>query len=283
MLLEVVGGLWAGSLALLADATHMLSDTVALGLAFAASRIALRPPDGARSYGYQRASVLSAFVNGLTLVALAAWITIEAIQRLAAPEPVLGGLMLAVAIAGLVANLLALAILHGGDRNDINLRGALLHVLGDLLGSLAAIAAAVTILWTAWYPIDPLLSLLVAVLILRSAWDLLRRSGHILLEGAPADLDPDQLSATILAEIAPVRGVHHVHAWSLAPGRPLLTLHVDVSPGTDTGDVLRRVKTLLARRFGIHHSTIQVETEGKCGDAVCDAAAGPVAPWSEKA
>ena len=193
MVVEVIGGLAAGSLALLADAGHMLTDTLSLALAFVAFRIGRWPHDARRTYGYHRFQVLAAFVNGLTLVAIVGWIAIEAIRRLLEPVEVLGGLMLAVAVIGLVVNIAAFAILHGGDRRNLNLRGAALHVLADMLGSVAAIVAALVISITGWMPIDPLLSLLVVLLILRSAWFLLRRSGHILLEGAPEWLDEAEL------------------------------------------------------------------------------------------
>jgi cobalt-zinc-cadmium efflux system protein len=259
---ELVGGLISGSLVLLADAGHMLTDTAALLLAWLAARTARRPADRFRSYGYHRVQILAAFVNGVALLAVVAWILVEAAQRLLAPHPVMGGLMLGVAVAGLVVNLLAFALLHGGRRSDLNLRAALVHVLGDLLGSVAAIAAAIVIVVTGWLPIDPLLSVLVALLIARSAWYVVRRSTHILLEGTPDDVDVQSLRAALLDGVAGVRDVHHVHLWSLTPERPLLTLHLDVGAQADTARVLREAKGVLRQRFGIHHSTVQVEREG---------------------
>ncbi|MGH6916015.1 MAG: cation diffusion facilitator family transporter, partial [Geminicoccales bacterium] len=220
MVVEVAGGLAAGSLALIADAGHMLTDTVSLALAFVAFRIGRWPQDSRRTYGYHRFQVLAAFVNGLTLVAIVGWIAIEAIRRLLEPVEVLGGLMLAIALIGLFVNLAAFAILHGGDRRNLNIRGAALHVLADLLGSVAAIVAAMVITWTGWMPIDPLLSLLVAGLILRSAWSLVRRSAHILLEGAPDWLDDAELRDALVAAVPAVRDVHHVHVWMLTLERP---------------------------------------------------------------
>src|SRR5512132_3323871 len=224
MVAEVVGGIAAGSLALLADAGHMLTDTASLTLAWAAFRIGRRPHDAKRSYGYHRFQVLAAFVNGVALIAVVGWIAIEAIRRLLAPVAVEGGLMLVIAGLGLLVNMAAFAILHGGERENLNIRGAALHVLGDLLGSVAAIVAGGVIYATGWTPIDPLLSVLVALLILRSAWLLVRKSAHIRLEGAPDWLDVDELKEGLVAAIPAVQDVHHVHAWMLTGERPLLTM-----------------------------------------------------------
>jgi cobalt-zinc-cadmium efflux system protein len=267
MVVEVIGGLAAGSLALLADAGHMLTDTLSLALAFVAFRIGRWPQDSRRTYGYHRFQVLAAFVNGLTLVAIVGWIAIEATRRLLEPVEVLGGLMLAVAVIGLVVNIAAFAILNGGDRRNLNLRGAALHVLADMLGSVAAIVAALVISITGWMPIDPLLSLLVAVLILRSAWMLLRRSGHILLEGAPEWLDEAELRGALVAAVPAVLEVHHVHAWMLTIERPLLTLHARVAPGVDQQEALRAIHLALADRFGIEHATVQIEIGEACPPA----------------
>src|SRR5436190_176363 len=195
MLVEATGGLLSGSLALLADAGHMLTDAASLTLAWLAFRIAHRPADWQRTYGFLRFQVLAAYSNGLTLAFIAIAIVYAAIKRLYEPTEVLAGPMLAIAILGLLVNLIAFRILHGAERDNVNIKGAMLHVMGDVLGSVAAIAAALVILWTGWTPIDPLLSALVAILILRSAWLLVRESGHILLEGAPVDLDVRTLKA----------------------------------------------------------------------------------------
>lgn len=258
MVAEVIGGWLSGSLALLADAGHMFTDLAALLLAWSGLRLSQRPPDHHRTYGYHRFEVLAAFVNGLALCAIVGWIAWEAVQRLLYPVAVLGQLMLPVAILGAMVNLIVLWLLRGGDHANLNLRGALLHVAGDLLGSVAAIGAALVILATGWMPIDPLLSLLVCLLILRSAWELVRVSSHILLEGAPRDLDYDDLAADLQAAVATVQDVHHVHAWSLTPRRTLLTLHVTVAPDGDLDRVLVQIKAFLAER-GIAHSTVQVE------------------------
>jgi len=264
MLAEVVGGIAAGSLALLADAGHMLTDCASLALAWMAFRIGRRPHDARRTYGYHRFQVLAAFVNGLSLIAIVLWIAIEAVRRLLAPVEVLGGLMLAIAVLGLLVNLVAFWLLHGGDRANLNIRGAALHVMGDLLGSLAAIAAALVIFWTGWMPIDPLLSVFVALLILRSAWLLVRRSAHILLEGTPDWLDVDDLRHALKAAVPLVEDVHHVHAWMLTSERPLLTMHARVRAGADHDQVLKAIQEALRRDHGIAHATIQIE-RGGCG------------------
>ncbi|HYZ25911.1 MAG TPA: cation diffusion facilitator family transporter [Geminicoccaceae bacterium] len=266
MLAEVVGGVVAGSLALIADAGHMLTDAASLGLAWAAFRVGHWPRDARRTYGYHRFQVLAAFVNALALVAIVGWIAIEAIRRLFAPVEILGGLMLAIAALGLLVNLAAFAILRGGDRDNLNLQGAALHVLGDLLGSVAAIVAALVILWTGWTPIDPLLSLFVALLILRSAWLLLRRSAHILLEGTPDWLEIEELRAAVTSATPAIRDIHHVHAWMLTTERSLITLHAEVAPGADHQAVLAVIREVLRERFGITHATIQIETAG-CTDS----------------
>lgn len=266
MLVEVVGGLISGSLALLADAGHMLTDTMALGLAAVAFRVSARPADAKRSYGYHRFQILAAFVNGLTLVGIVAWIVFEALNRLVAPSAVMGELMLVVAGGGLLVNVAAFLVLHGGDQDNMNLRGAALHVMGDLLGSVAAIAAALIIIFTGWMPIDPLLSLLVAALILRSAWDLLKRSAHVLLEGAPEWLDVGQMQDRISAAVPEIASIHHVHVWGLTQQRVMLTMHICIAAsGDDQTVIVREVKKILLDEFGIDHSTIEVEHE-LCAD-----------------
>lgn len=267
MVAEAVGGVVAGSLALLADAGHMLTDAASLALAWAAFRIGRRPQDARRTYGYHRLQVLAAFVNGVTLIGIVGWIAIEAVRRLLAPIEVLGGLMLVIAVLGLLVNLAAFAILHGGDRENLNIRGAALHVLGDLLGSVAAIVAALVIFRTGWTPIDPLLSVFVALLILRSAWLLVRRSAHILLEGTPEWLDVDELRRELAAAIPQVRDVHHVHAWMLTSERPLMTLHAAVEPGADHHAVLLAIRRFLDSAYGIGHATVQIEPAGCPDDA----------------
>jgi cobalt-zinc-cadmium efflux system protein len=277
MAAEVVGGVLSGSLALLADAGHMLTDTAALGLSWVAFRMARRPHDARRSYGYHRFQVLAAFVNGTSLVVIVAWIAVEAVLRLVEPVEVLGAPMLAIAAVGLVVNVVAFAILRRGAKENLNVQGAALHVLGDLLGSLAAITAALVILWTGWVPIDPILSLVVALLILRSAWRLTRRSAHILLEGAPEWLDEAALKAELTAAVPDVVSVHHVHAWMLTQERPLMTLHADVREGADHQEALKAIGAFLKQAYDVDHATIQIEA-GRCPDEAAPARDGAAKP-----
>jgi cobalt-zinc-cadmium efflux system protein len=266
MVVEVIGGILSGSLALLADAGHMLTDTMALALAVVAFRVSARPADAKRSYGYHRFQILAAFVNGLSLLLIVGWILFEAVNRLISPPEVMGKTMLIVASAGLLVNIAAYTVLHGGDRDNLNIRGAALHVAGDLLGSVAAITAAIVIIYTAWMPIDPILSVVVAMLILRSAWHLVKRSAHILLEGAPEWLDQDKMQHRLVARIPAINSIHHVHVWGLTPQHLMLTMHVALkdSPEDPTA-VIRRVKSVLREEFGISHSTIEIETDD-CAD-----------------
>jgi cobalt-zinc-cadmium efflux system protein len=265
MLIEALGGLLSGSLALLADAGHMLSDAASLGLAWFALRIARRPSDWRRTYGFHRFQVLAAFTNGLALFFIAVAIIWEAVHRFFEPAPVLAGPMLAVAVMGLCANLGAFWALHGAERANLNMRGALLHVLGDLLGSVAAIIAALVILWTGWTPIDPLLSVVVTLLILRSAWFLVTESGHILLEGAPQGLDVEAMRNDLVTAVPGVEEIHHVHAWSLTEDRPMVTLHARIADMARAGEIAGLIKARLRQHYGIDHATVEIECE-QCAD-----------------
>lgn len=266
MIAEVAGGLISGSLALLADAAHMFVDVFALGMAWFAFRLADAPADRRRSYGFDRLQVLVAFSNGLALFVIAAGIVYEAVERLGAPHAIAGGLMLWVAVAGMVANIASFLILHGGDRHNLNVRAAMLHVLGDLLGSAAAIVAALVILATGWTPIDPIASVVVAVIILRSAWRVVADAGHILLEGTPPEIDTRDVAAHLVAEIPGVENVHHVHVWSLTQERRVATLHARIAAGADPDDIVRRIKQRLASAYNLDHATIEIE-HGDCADA----------------
>ena len=266
MVVEVIGGILSSSLALLADAGHMLTDTMALALAAVAFHVGKRPADAKLTYGYQRFQILAAFVNGLSLLLIVGWILFEAVNRFLAPEQVLGGTMLVVASAGLVVNIVAFTILHGGDRDNLNIRGAALHVAGDLLGSVAAIVAAVIIIYTGWMAIDPILSVAVAILILKSAWVLVKRSAHVLLEGAPEWLDMESMHERLVDKIPEVAGIHHVHVWGMTPQDLMLTMHVCVNTEpTKPTDIIRQIKVLLREEYGIGHSTIELETDD-CAD-----------------
>ncbi len=257
MVAEAVGGWWTGSLALLADAGHMLTDTAALLLAWFAFSLETRAASASFSYGFDRVKTLVAFVNGLAVFAIGIWILVEAVTRIVAPQPVLGGTMLVVAALGLVVNVASFLVLSGGEKN-LNMRGAVLHVLGDLLGSVAALAAAGIVLATGWTPIDPILSVLVAVLLFRSAWALTRESGHLLLEGAPDNLDRTAVAAD-LASVPGVQEVHHMHLWSLDGVRNMATLHARLLPGTDAQKAIAAVKRRLAEKHGIDHATVEPE------------------------
>lgn len=263
MVAEVIGGLVSGSLALIADAGHMATDTAALALAWFSTRLARRPATVLRSYGYHRAQVLAAFINGSALIGVSLWIVIEALQRIFAPVEVRGEMMLVVAALGLAVNIAAFAVLHGGGSENLNVRGALLHIVADLLGSAAAILGAIVIIFTGWMPIDPLLSILVALLIVRSAWSLVTRAWHVLMEGAPEGFDVDALVRE-LKEAAPgVIDVHHVHVWALTPERPLVTLHARIEEDASHEHVLFKLSKTLRERFGLEHATIQIE-RGAC-------------------
>ncbi|MFN4023333.1 MAG: cation diffusion facilitator family transporter [Hyphomonas sp.] len=261
MIVEVVGGLISGSLALLADAAHMLTDTGSLLLAWLGYKFAERPADPARSYGFARMKILAAFTNGVLLILLAIWIIWEAIHRLLAPVEVLGGVMMAVAAGGLLVNIIAFRILHGGDQHDLNLRGALWHVIGDLLGSVAAIAAAAIILTIGWTPADPILSALVAGLVAFAGVRIMRQSAHILLEGTPEGLEASRIVQDLSENVPGVAHVGHVHAWALTESRPLVTLEVTAAPGANPETLRRDIKARLAEAFNVSHATVEIVSE----------------------
>tara|TARA_R110002096_G_scaffold268529_4_gene462383 strand:- start:2057 stop:2977 length:921 start_codon:yes stop_codon:yes gene_type:complete len=261
MVAEIIGGVLSGSLALIADAGHMATDAAALFLAYIAFRFSNRPADANRSYGYHRAETLAAFVNALTMIALVGWILFEAVQRFFDPVEILGGLMLWVAVGGLLVNVLAFWLLHSGERENLNMQGAAVHVLGDLLGSVAAIVAAIVILYTGWTPIDPLLSVFVALLILRSAIALVRQSGHILMEGTPKSLDIEEIKKDLKHSVAGVEDVHDIRAWSLTATRDVMTLHARIAEGVNPDQVLAAINDRLRRKFQIEHATVQIETD----------------------
>lgn len=269
MAVEAAGGFFAGSLALLADAGHMLTDTAALFLSWFAFRMGRRPADIRRSYGYHRFQILAAFANGLALFVIAGWIVLEAFGRLWTPQPVMGVPMMVIAGLGLIVNLVGFKILSAGDKHNLNVRGAALHVMGDLLGSVGAVAAALIIIATGWTPIDPILSVIVALLILRSAWSVVRQSSHILLEGAPDGIDAARIGAA-LGDVDGVIDVHHVHAWSLNSERSIVTLHVVLEDAADHNTALAAINGVLISKFGIEHATIQTERGARACDAAMD-------------
>ena len=264
MVAEVVGGYLSGSLALIADAGHMLTDTVALFLAWLGFRLGSRPADTRRSFGYSRLEVLAGLINALALFALVGWIAYEAVQRFFNPEQVLAGPMFAVALLGLVVNLVVFRILSGADADHVNIKGAMLHVLGDLLGSVGAIAAAITIWLTGWMPIDPILSVLVSLLILRSAWALLTRTFNILMEGTPDGIDLQDLQADLVGTVPGLAKVGHLHVWSLSSGQTMATLEIALVQGADPAVVTPAVKRRLVEGHNIGHATVEIDWAGHC-------------------
>jgi cobalt-zinc-cadmium efflux system protein len=254
-IVEVAGAWWAGSLALLSDAGHMATDAASLGLALFAQRIAARPPSHRASYGYARAEVIAAFINALALLALVVFIAVEAVRRLLAPTAVQGGWVLGIAGVGLIVNLVAVWFLSQAP-GSLNARGALLHVLSDLLGSVAAIVAGAVILVTGWMPIDPILSLAVAALIVRSTWRLLMDSLGVLMERVPSHLDYAAIGRA-LSGLPGVTSVHDLHVWHLSGDTVALSAHVAIADGDRWLEVLAAAQRLLAERYGIQHVTLQ--------------------------
>lgn len=259
MIAELVGGLLSGSLALIADAGHMLTDAAALALAWAGFRFGRRKRDHKRTFGYMRFEILAGFVNAITLILLVAWIAWEAVERLVTPAPVLAGPMLVIAVLGLVVNIGVFWVLRQGDRDHINIRGAMVHVLGDLLGSVAAIAAAVAIWFTGWTPIDPILSVLLSLIVLRSAWKLLKSSLNVLMEGTPGNVAVANLPDVLTARVPGLAAVDHVHVWSITSGQPMATMDVTLDPDADPATVVEAVKAELSAEYGIDHSTIEID------------------------
>jgi cobalt-zinc-cadmium efflux system protein len=255
---EVVAGFFTGSLAVLADAGHMLSDTFAIGLALVALTLAARPSTPRRSFGFQRAEILAAFVNGLTLVLVSGWIVWEAVQRLRNPPEILGGWMLVVALAGLAVNAISAVILLRSERESLNIEAALRHVVADLLGSAVVLIAAVVILLTGWTVVDPIVSLAIACLIVASAWGVLRDSTAILMEETPSGIDADAVARAIVS-VPGVTNVHDLHVWRITSGFDALSAHVLVGRGEDCHGLRREIERELASRFDITHTTLQVD------------------------
>jgi cobalt-zinc-cadmium efflux system protein len=254
-IVEAIGGWFAGSLALLSDAGHMITDAAALGLAIFAASIARRPPSARASYGYGRAEVLAAFVNAIAMLAVTAGIAIEAVRRLLDPVPVAGGWVVAIAVVGLAVNLVAAWVLSRTSQS-FNTRGALLHVLGDLLGSLAAVVAGGVIVVTGWTPIDPILSLAVVLLILRSTWQLLRQSTGVLMEGVPEHLDYEAIGRS-LAALPGVTDVHDLHIWHVSAEGVALSAHIVIARGEDWLTTMAQAQGMLSNQYGIRHMTLQ--------------------------
>lgn len=255
---EIAAGLVAGSLALLADAGHLLTDAAALAAALVASRLASRPAGGAWTFGLGRAEILAALGNGIALLLVGVWIVYGAIRRLVDPPDVHGGIVLVVALAGVVVNLAATLVLARADRENLNVRGAFLHLATDLAAFAGTALAGALVLVTGWDRFDPLAGLAVAALCIRSSWSLLRDSGRIFMEGSPVGIDPDEVARAIAAD-ADVVEVHDLHVWTVTSGFPALAAHVLVSPATDCHSVRRRLQKVLHERYQLHHVTLQVD------------------------
>ena len=258
LIVEIIGGLLSGSLALLADAGHMATDAAALLLALFAMRIAERAPTLAKTYGYQRTEILAALANGVGLVLIALYVSYEAVLRIAEPREVEGGLMLAVAVVGLAANLVCAWVLHAGRKSSLNLQVAFLHVLGDALGSLGAIVAAVLIRVYGWTLADSLVAIGIAVLILFAAWQLVRESVDVLMESVPRHVDMADFERAI-RDVPGVVDVHDLHVWTLTSGYHAMSAHVDVREGADGKILLHALAQLAKQRFSIEHTTFQLE------------------------
>lgn len=264
---EVVGGLLSNSMALLADAGHMLTDAGALGLSLFVAWFSRRPATPQRTYGHLRWEILAAFLNGAVLLLLSTWILVESVARLRAPEPVGGGLMLVIAVGGLLANGISAWLLHAHQDHSLNLRGAYLHVLSDLLGSVAVIAAAVSVQAFGWTLADPIASIAVTLLIVRGAWRLVKEAVDVLLENTPAHIDAEALRAA-MSDVRGVRAVHDLHVWTLTSGVVAMSAHAIAPAVAEHPRVLADLHEAVAR-FGIHHTTIQLEGEplaACCGD-----------------
>jgi cobalt-zinc-cadmium efflux system protein len=272
MLVEAVGGLISGSLALLADAGHMLTDAGALGLSLLSAWVALRPATESKTYGYQRWEILAALINGAALFGIAAWVILEAIQRINHPQPIRAELFLVVAAGGLLVNLISLRILHGMKEGNLNTRGAYLHVLGDALGSIGALGAAAVIMLTGWTLADPIISIALALLILIGAWRLLRESTDILLEGVPRHVSMAEVQHRMLGVMG-VTGVHDLHVWTVTSGMVAMSGHAIVPELASHPDVLERIRVEMAR-LGIGHVTIQLEVQHECEEPRAVAGSG---------
>jgi cobalt-zinc-cadmium efflux system protein len=255
---EVAAGVITGSLALLADAGHLLSDVGSIGLGLLAAALAARPADPQRTFGYQRSEIIAALVNGLALVAVSVVIVIAAVGRLSDPPEVAGAGVLVFGAVGLAGNLAAAAVLARGQRSDINLEGVLRHSVADALGSIGVLVSGAVLLTVGWRPIDPLVSLGIAALVLASSWRLIREPFDVLMEAAPADMDVEEIGAAICSE-PHVREVHELHLWTVTSGFEALAAHVVVDPEPDRDLVRRRLEVLLSERFGIEHTTLQME------------------------
>lgn len=265
MTAEVIGGLFTGSLALLADAAHMFTDAAGLGLALLAIRFAARPPTPEKTFGYLRAEILAALANATVLLGVTVFILYEAWQRLMNPPEIIGGPMLAVAVLGLLVNLASVRLLSAGSTESLNVRGAYFEVLSDMLGSLGVIVAAIIVMWTGWRPIDPIIGAGIGLFIIPRTWRLLNEAIHILLEGVPVDVDFMTVQSA-LQSIPGVIAVHDLHIWTITSGVNALSAHLEIGEKTVLDATLRHARAILKERFHIGHSTIQIEEQKLCGE-----------------
>lgn len=274
-LAELIGGFWTNSLALLSDAWHVLTDVLALGMTWLAIRQATRPPTGALTFGFHRMEVIAAFVNGLSLLVITAWIFVEAVQRFFAPVEVRSKEMFIIAAVGLIANLLIAVVLNGHAGENLNVKSAFLHVIGDAAASLGVIVAGFLMLRFQWYQADPLISVAISLVIVRGAYRIVRETVHILMEGTPRGLHMEEI-VRALERLPGVKSVHDLHAWNISYNIPSVSMHIIVDPGyPDFQEVLDRCNRVLARDFGIFHSTIQLECRcGLEGEVKCSLVAG---------
>ncbi|MDQ7797625.1 MAG: cation diffusion facilitator family transporter [Candidatus Edwardsbacteria bacterium] len=269
MLVEFLGGWLSGSLALVSDAGHMLTDVLALGLSLLAIRFAATPANAKKTYGFYRLEILAALLNGVTLIVLSGYIFYEAWQRFGSPTEIKSGLMIIVALAGLAVNVAGFFILRASSKENLNVRGAFLHVVGDLLSSVAVIIGGLIIRFTGWLLIDPILSILIGLMILKGAYGLVKESVDVLLEAAPAGIESRKIEK-VLAGIKGVKALHHLHIWSLSSGIHALSAHVQIEDQmTSQSDaLLKEIRELLEHNFGILHTTIQFECTG-CAEMIC--------------
>ncbi|MBF6057445.1 cation diffusion facilitator family transporter [Thiomicrorhabdus heinhorstiae] len=261
MLVEIIGGLWVNSIALVADGVHMLTDAMALMIAWWGFKISRRPANANMTFGFQRFQILTAFVNGFTLLLIVIGIYVMAIQRFIEPQEVMGKEMFIIAIIGLINNLVVFGILHSGDQHNMNMRGATLHFLGDTLGSVAVIVGAIIIYYTGWMPIDPILSIIMATIIGIGAFRLTKESAHILLEGVPAGYEISVIKADLEARFSYLTKVHHIHLWAIAEDQVMMTLHAKTDLRHINDATLSEIKEYLLSEHKVHHVTLQLETE----------------------
>lgn len=261
MTIEIVGGFWVNSVALIADGVHMLTDSIALMIAWWGFHVAQKPATERMTFGFQRAQILTAFVNGAALLLIAAGIIAMAIERMYNPQEVLGAQMFIIAIIGLIINLIVFSILHSGNQKNMNMRGATLHFLGDTLASVAVITAAIIIYFSGWNIVDPLLSILVALIIAYNAYKLTRSAANILLEGVPAGYEIQAIKDDLSKQFPYLEQIHHVHLWAIAEEQVLMTLHAKTDLAHINDHTLREIKTYLNDHHAVHHVTLQFETK----------------------